>query len=242
MPGEERVRTIKFKENLVDVVAPPPEYSEDEDFEPSVDNKNGQTDYLGVEKLNISDKEKESSKMEDDNSEKVLIEREGKFELVRASEVEAMGLSLADIPSEDNSLQCEPNLGRHVPAPPNKPRPNTANGNSRQAEQDQQWRSRTRSQSASSPQNRSSQSYVSPYAISDEDKERQRKYYLWKRENDHQNKLKRNSDYLQKKQENQEAFEAWLNKKRQEAAQRRHENAQEENQKEAEARRLRQVL
>ena len=146
-PDAERQRKVVFKENIIDLVAPPPDYSDDEDHvddddevEDEVKDDNGDkglaksnnsvgissgveescpegatgkdgsgdSSDLGVERLTLDENQQkreseESEKVAEDGKsktksgkaeDKVLIERDGKFELISSTDVRAQDLGL----------------------------------------------------------------------------------------------------------------------------------------------------
>lgn len=168
---------------------------------------------------------------------KVLIERDGKFELVSENDVRAKDMGLPVLIDENenvnnNTTDSSSNSGEfnRKPAPPSQPRPSTANGNSR------------RSRPGSSKQRASSAgtdrgfvlgdfNYNSPYAMSPKEKklaEEQAKQRE-QRERDKKRLEEQEKEYQEK--ESNDAFQAWLRHKREEARKRKEREGEEEKKK-----------
>ncbi|KAI8498481.1 hypothetical protein Bbelb_236830 [Branchiostoma belcheri] len=161
---ESRERKVLFKENLVDLEVPPPEYSDEEaDGAAKTDTTENVAEDV-KDKLTLSESEAsstennaeanttdESNKGEENgDGERVLVEREGKFELVHVSELqgeeEKIQQSFAPVTTAENndttqdtdeadndssSTQRSQETNELLPRPPDKPRPATAAGVSR---------------------------------------------------------------------------------------------------------------
>lgn len=237
-PVEKKNSKVVFKANLVDLVAPPPDYPDEET--PRENSETPQTQES--ENSNNSETEKK------DNGKKVLIERDGKFELVSENDVRAKDMGLPVLIDENenvnnNTMDSSSNSGEfnRKPAPPSQPRPSTANGNSR------------RSRPGSSKQRASSAgtdrgfvlgdfNYNSPYAMSPKEKklaEEQAKQRE-QRERDKKRLEEQEKEYQEK--ESNDAFQAWLRHKREEARKRKEREGEEEKKKRNQSPRVRMYL
>ncbi|XP_013404625.1 coiled-coil domain-containing protein 181 isoform X2 [Lingula anatina] len=263
-----RHHKVVFKDDPVEFVAPPPDdYNSDDEGEDSKDygaSGDSETDDLGVEKLRIGDSsDNDDSSMKDgrgdevdghsssldgeensqDNGErknKVLIERNGKFIMVDADDVEASELEGDSYDAHDDSSEInqseqsqedvqptsssssESNNTSVQPNPPENPRPATASGVVRRSGVKPATTS-PRAQSAGAySSSRSNFHYNSPYGLSPAQWElkSQREKALAERQK--KEKEQKDKEEAEKKKENDEAFEAWLsNKKREESARRK---------------------
>ncbi|KAK3578094.1 hypothetical protein CHS0354_006751 [Potamilus streckersoni] len=196
---------VLFKENLVDLVAPPPEYSDDESKSKSPDNIQPK-----MEEKENSGKKSEKNKSEKSSSNQVLIERSGTFELVNADDVTAqdMGLPTASV---EKAKKNSKNKNQKEPRPPSKPRPATAAESSRRNIRSQT--SQKRPLSAQSHNSSSEENYNSPYGLSPEQKQlaKQRAEALEKKKKEDEKKKKEEEE--EKQRESMEAFQYWLQKK-----------------------------
>ncbi|KAK7503064.1 hypothetical protein BaRGS_00005690, partial [Batillaria attramentaria] len=226
----DRSHRVGFKPELVDLVAPPPEVSDEED---------------SARKTPTEDSQKNSSPAgargaSGDGKNNFVVERDGKFDVVAAQDLTTSERAMFNIQDEDtdrgpavgssgdsgdrkannvNNSNSRQNKENVQPAPPSKPRPATANGYSRRT---------VRTSSSPRPQtaqpNHSSTlqdfNYKSPYAMSPEEKERaaERAWLRRKREED---KQRRHEEEERKKREakddrakeNEEAYKGWLKTK-----------------------------
>jgi hypothetical protein len=216
----EREVKVGFKDNLVDLVAPAPVFSDDED---EVARNTDQSNESADENLDTDSKPK-------DKENKVLIEREGKFELVDSDDPLAAeyggGPPLA-AGASDSSLS---------PSPPIQPRPATANGyNNRQ----QRYQPNRRVQSAQMSRDQEddwSSGYKSPYGLSDAQKtiKQERDKALLRRQRAEAERMKEEEE--KKREDNEDAFQAWLHRKRDQAAKRRQEEKERESESKKEVR------
>ncbi|XP_062605607.1 coiled-coil domain-containing protein 181-like isoform X2 [Saccostrea cucullata] len=208
-PVEKSNSKIKFKANLVDLVAPPPDYPDEET--PRENSGTPQSQEAG--------KENEVK----NNEKKVLIECDGKFELVSENDVRAKDMGLPVFSSDkeniNNSSTTDSNSNgdfNRKPAPPSQPRPATANGNSR------------RSRPGSSKQRASSAgthrgsvlgdfNYNSPYAMSQHDKKLVEEQTKQREQRERERKQLEKQEKEYQERENNDAFQAWLRQKREEA-------------------------
>lgn len=210
---------VGFKQNLVDLVAPPPDFSDDE-----ADEKKQNSPKSGKNKT----PQKQTDDKVDDNSEtisdskksnagkknEVLIEIDGQFKLVSADDVRAKDLGFAM--ELDKYKENEKNKTKLQPAPPGKPRPATASVSSRR--NGRATSAKQRPQSAHAPTNHGSAlnsfNYNSPYALSPREKqlveERKKAHEKQKLESDR----RRKEEEQGKERDNEDAFEYWLRRKR----------------------------
>lgn len=215
-PVEKSNSKVNFKANLVDLVAPPPDYPDEE------------TPRETSETPKTQETEKSDSESNKTNSgNKVLIEREGKFELVSENDVRAKDLGLPMLISEEEGVNNNSNNNNTTesssssefnrkPAPPSQPRPSTANGNSRRP---RPGSSKQRASSAGSQRGfvLGEFNYNSPYAMSPQEKKQveEQTKKREQREKDMKRLERQEKEYQEK--ENNDAFQAWLRQKREEA-------------------------
>lgn len=215
---------VGFKQKLVDLVAPPPDFSDEEGDKNNPKNKNKTQPKQSEDKVDEkSETISGSKKSNGTKKDEVLIEIDGQFQLVSADDVRAKDLGYTmdlDKNKENEKKENDKNKGKIQPTPPGKPRPATAQVNSRRNVRptSSSTSGRQRPQSASATTNHGSSlsnfNYNSPYALSPREKElmEERKKALEKeRQEKDRRKKQENQD---KERENQEAFEYWLKKKR----------------------------
>ena len=225
---------VVFKSNLVDLVAPPPDYDEESEEQPSSPKNTTNTEPPfkqtdnNVEADNNSESIENSKKSNPGKKDTVLIEIDGQFQLVSSDDVRAKDLGFmldADKANKEkekkqnnknnNNSTNETNKSELQPTPPDKPRPATAaTGNRRNVRGSS---GKQRPQSAQIITNASALNdfnYNSPYALSPREKliMEERKKALEKQKHD-QERLRRYEDESREK-ENRDAFEFWLKKKR----------------------------
>ncbi|XP_019647757.1 PREDICTED: coiled-coil domain-containing protein 181-like isoform X1 [Branchiostoma belcheri] len=243
---ESRERKVLFKENLVDLEVPPPEYSDEEaDGAAKTDTTENVAEDV-KDKLTLSESESNSTENnaeattaddsgkgeENGDGERVLVEREGKFELVHVSELqgeeEKIQQSFAPVTTAENndttqdndntdeadndssSTQRSQETNELLPRPPDKPRPATAAGVSR------------RPAKVSTPQRAQSASYTreeyvkrsSPYGLSDTQKKlmKERQKAIAERKRLEEERMK--EEEQRRREEAEGAFQAWLSQKR----------------------------
>lgn len=236
-PVEKSNSKVVFKANLVDLVAPPPDYPDEET--PRENSETPQTQES--ENSNNSETEKK------DNGKKVLIERDGKFELVSENDVRAKDMGLPVLIDENenvnnNTTDTSSNSGEfnRKPAPPSQPRPSTANGNSR------------RSRPGSSKQRASSAgtergfvlgdfNYNSPYAMSPKEKKLVEEQAKQREQRERDKKRLEEQEKEYQERESNDAFQAWLRQKREEARKRK-EREEEDKKKKNQSPRVRMCL
>ena len=284
-PDDDRERSIKFKEDLVDLVAPPPEYPSDEegtservgdsneteppespnrnndeyeeDFEENADspknsdnkgfnencsqpmadnkrlhngnhikdNKSGAPTSVG-KRTNVKNKDESSD-------DKILVEREGTFELLYAKDLtaEERQLYLPQITNEEDEADTGRSSASFEPAPPKDPRPSTAAASSGRRRVTSAAPRRVQSAQPKRVENKpvlEDFHYTSPYALSDQQKRvgKEQKKALADREKRQRELAK--MEEREKNRENNEAFQAWLSHKRREIASKRKEEKEKE--------------
>ncbi|MCI4380519.1 hypothetical protein PGIGA_G00240890 [Pangasianodon gigas] len=213
-PDETRRRRLHFKDTLVDLVVPA------SDLEDSPADVSGH-----MLKLKISSQEESDGgdgRREGVREGRVLVEKDGKFDLVSLKEVESPGLlpplpetqrepgkSLSSftnlLSSSGSSASSEP---RYAPRPPSRPRarPNSASNTQRVVFR---HGSKRRVQSASGVSSHAT-FFLSPQQKELLNKQQQRREKLAREEEE-----RRREEEEQKRQENELAFRSWLMKKRQ---------------------------
>lgn len=220
MPDEDKPHKIHFKQDLVDLVAPPPDYSDNED---TPRNEGSSPDKKTDKSAASSDKPK-------GKEDKVLMERGGKFELVNANEITAddFGLPVFDNDKENkdtsnygaashdnsNSNNNNNNFNRK-PQPPSNPRPSTATGSSSSR---RNIRQKPRARSATTRIDHESTlnnwDYNSPYALSKTEKEMLEQRLKHRDELQREEKSRKAKEDRKKREDNEDAFKAWLSQTR----------------------------
>ncbi|XP_033740380.1 coiled-coil domain-containing protein 181-like isoform X2 [Pecten maximus] len=233
---KKRESRVLFKEDLVDLVAPPPDYGEGEDNPQQNQDSNTVSDKSEPTKNDSNTAP--GAKRSDD---KVLIERGGNFELVNADEVTAddMGLPLFDNDKENegnnangagNTNSNSSSSFNRKPAPPSNPRPSTASGPSRRSVRPAQ---KPRAQSAGSRNSSINHSfplnenYKSPYALSPKEKELLEQQNKQKEEQRKEDERRKKKEEEEKQNYNEDLFQSWLTKVRQRDKQRREKEEEE---------------
>ncbi|KAK7889472.1 hypothetical protein WMY93_025032 [Mugilogobius chulae] len=239
-PDMTRRRRLHFKETLVDLVVPPIQFEKDASNSDEMDGKNIINDKAkdsqaesGVSgklsELKLSPREDQLS-MEGKEG-RVLIEKDGKFDLVSIREVESQGLlppilnsdsthSLPSISSKKNSASSSPrSFASHstykkddkmcTPKPPSQPRvrPSSASHGLRTGHGRGSVTKR-RVQSATGT------SYQTTFMLSPQQKEMLLRMQEKKERLAREAEEKKREEEEQKKQENELAFKAWLMRKR----------------------------
>lgn len=171
---------------------------------------------------------KEDSEIKKDE-EKILVERNGKFELVSEEDLSAEEKLFYGITSSDQEA-------RHSPHPPESPRPATANGTPPRHRAKGKERRAQSAIPSGSGFNADEYNYTSPYALTKEEKERLAKQKKRQEQNEKKTKSEHQKQEEQKKQEADEAFQAWLRKKREDAVHRRRQENEQRKQEEEEKR------
>lgn len=235
--NDKRERKLKFKDKLVDLEIPPLEDADNyKNYFESESNVSGKLSQLcisskfGQEKVLLSFAD---GSCEENKDGKILVERDGKFELLNLQDIESQGF-LPPICNGDGAekepqpgfpnlsvssvREEEPTAGVHgspaeetqafLPLPP----PNPKTGPSSAANPDP---SKASGKSSHRPQSVSLCPVTSTYCLSPQQKE------LQKRLEHKREKLKREEEQRkiekkkEKKKENDVTFKAWLQKKRQ---------------------------
>lgn len=202
---------VLFKDNLVDLVAPPPDFSDDESPR--------------TKKVNMSQEDDHSESISSNKSKpptfkkkEIVIERDGKFEVVCADDVTASDLMMMTSPAAASAMDKNNNQSNNyddyqrspAPAPPSMPRPSTANGNSRRVFKPAP-KARPQSANSSLLQNFS---YTSPYGLSNKQKKLAEERAQILEAQRKQEELNRKNEEEEKYKENKEAFDYWLKQKR----------------------------
>ena len=185
---DDREHRVGFKQELVDLVAPPPEVSDEEDSARKTPTDDG-------------DKEKADGKGQGggDKKKQFVVERDGKFDVVADHELTSSERAMFNIPHEEgkksktdandnqirtgggdnrdnmNNSNSWSNKENMHPMPPAKPRPNTANGYSRRnvrPAQSPRPQTATSSHYVSRSNTLQNFNHVSQYAMSPSEKER----------------------------------------------------------------------
>ncbi|XP_046327112.2 coiled-coil domain-containing protein 181-like isoform X2 [Haliotis rufescens] len=244
-PGE-RSHKVGFKETLVDLVAPPPDFSDDED---SQKGKSNPTSPRETEVVSSKSSVNPTSKPTDGKKKTVVVEREGKFEVVNIDDLTPTERQMyvcdpdpdPDPPAKEggpkkNVNNCNIHEKSKQPSPPKQPRPATANGHTnRRALRPVQSKQRPKSaanQVSNESRSLENFSYTSPYALSAEQKElaRQRAKAMedHKREQDRRKREEQETE----QRESDDAFRAWLKQKREEIRKRRDRDLEEKRKEE----------
>ncbi|XP_064185758.1 coiled-coil domain-containing protein 181 isoform X1 [Anguilla rostrata] len=241
-PDHSRRRRLQFKDSLVDLVVPPVEYEQDgapqgsseEQQEEQEEEREEEQEVAGkMSVLQISQQEEEGGEEEKEEDEeggdwagrqgRVLVEKDGKFDLVSLREVESRGLlpplpcSYGDAPHSPRGRgsASSPRHGAGVPLttgpayapkppPPVRNRPNSAGRGQRGAGRG----SKRRVQSAGSP------SAHATFTLSPEQKHLQLKQQQRRERLCREEEERRREEEAQKRQENELAFRAWMQRKR----------------------------
>uniref|UniRef100_A0A3B3VKR1 Coiled-coil domain-containing protein 181 n=1 Tax=Poecilia latipinna TaxID=48699 RepID=A0A3B3VKR1_9TELE len=192
-PDMTRQRRLHFKDTLVDLVVPPP-----------------------LSDTTVSDAESEETK-----ESKVLVEKDGKFDLVSMKDMESQSLLPPILNNVGNGTQTSAHLQPSfqlgtdqlkAPRPPTRPkaRPNSARPNS--ATQGQRMilmrNGKRRVQSATGTPSKAT------YALSPQQKDLLQKMKEKKERLAREAEQRKHEEEELKKQENEQAFKSWLIKKR----------------------------
>lgn len=216
--SDERRRSIKFKERLVDLVAPPYDYSDDDD---EVDSKGDGNTNANSQGEKVSKGTERNVK--DDN---ILVEHDGQFELVNSSDLTAEEKQLYGVEDTTGDAISAHNKDRSgtlmQPRPPDVQRPSTANGtSSRQYIHTTMPKRRPKSAQPSSSDEMFFD-YVSPYGLSpDQKKCLQKQKQMQEKHLSEKTKMEREKNES-KQRENESAFQAWLSNKREQQRTQQH--------------------
>uniref|UniRef100_A0A3B4AF05 Coiled-coil domain-containing protein 181 n=1 Tax=Periophthalmus magnuspinnatus TaxID=409849 RepID=A0A3B4AF05_9GOBI len=235
-PDMTRRRRLHFKETLVDLVVPPMHFEKDTGKNEELEGNNIMSGKLSELKLspredrlsNAGLRMTEESK-EEANEGRVLIEKDGKFDLVSIKDVESQGLlppilsndsthSLLSISSKRQSASFSPrSFANHssskkedkrcTPKPPSQPRirPSSASYGLRTS---QARGTKRRVQSATG------MSSQTTFMLSPQQKEMLLRIQEKKERLAREAEEKKHKEEEQKRQENELAFKAWLMRKR----------------------------
>ncbi|MGH0160759.1 UNVERIFIED_CONTAM: hypothetical protein FKN15_061275 [Acipenser sinensis] len=234
--NENRERRLKFKDSLVDFVAPPLDYSEGEN-----DNDGEITGQMSDLQISPQKGQTFPENMGKDHSKegKVLIEKDGKFELVSINDLESQGL-LPPIPcaaSEAEQRQSSPRASSrhsescpvhgpssrlnsasafsssagefvHVPRPPSAPKGRSSSAGHVQRNSGKRITKARRVQSANTS------SEHTTYALTPEQKEMRLKLEQKRERLRREEEARKREEVEQKRQDNENAFHAWMMKKK----------------------------
>ncbi|XP_041115318.1 coiled-coil domain-containing protein 181-like isoform X2 [Polyodon spathula] len=234
--NENRERRLKFKDSLVDFVAPPLAYSEGEN-----DNDGEVAGQLSDLQISPQKGQTFPENMGKDHSKegKVLIEKDGKFELVSINDLESQGL-LPPIPcaaSEAEQKQSSPRASSrhsescpvqglssrlnsastfsssagefvHVPRPPSAPKGRSSSAGHVQRNTGKRITKARRVQSANICSGHTT------YAQTPEQKEMRLKLEQKRERLRREEEARKREEEEQKRQDNENAFHAWMMKKK----------------------------
>ncbi|XP_076466796.1 uncharacterized protein LOC143298019 isoform X2 [Babylonia areolata] len=103
---DDREHRVGFKKELVDLVAPPPEISDDDEDKDSPEKTLADADQGATN--NSSNNNSKASDRENNNNEKqYVVERDGKFDFVTSQELSATERAMFDIPPDDGADKSE---------------------------------------------------------------------------------------------------------------------------------------
>ncbi|KAM4700414.1 coiled-coil domain-containing protein 181 [Discoglossus pictus] len=227
--NENRERKLKFKDNLVDLEVPPLEFSETEKNESSEEDVVDSLSQLQVSESPPQEKmhlDENGIPKEEHKDGKILVERDGKFELVNIRDIENQGflppingsknenesskMSGKSFPSNEEASGSHQKVNSfsngYLPQPPGQPpiRPSSAaliNSLSR-------IKSPRRVQSAGLPPRHTT------YSLSPEQKELQKRHQQRQEKLKKEEEERRKEEEEEKRRENEIAFKAWLQKKK----------------------------
>ncbi|MBN3280790.1 CC181 protein, partial [Polyodon spathula] len=234
--NENQERRLKFKDRLVDFVAPPLAYSEGEN-----ENDGEVTGQMSDLQISLQKGQTFPENMGRDHSKegKVLLEKDGKFELVSINDLESQSL-LPPIPctaSEAEQKQSSPRAsGRHsescpvhdlssrlgsaspfsssagefvhVPRPPSDPKGRSSSAGHVQRNTGKRITKARRVQSANIFTGHTT------YALTPEQKEVRLKHEQKRERLRREEEARKRKEEEQKKQDNENAFHAWMMKKK----------------------------
>lgn len=223
---DEREPKLKFKPKLIDFEAPADDYSSDEDAR-DADGAEDSTEKVSEDLNNISLKDEEESspavveEMVEINgqkvkkTEKILIERDGKFELVEVGELEGILPPIAAASNGSGHLDApgpaEP-IKRPTSAPVQSsfvPHPPTT--------------MHSRPRSAANDAVRPNRKDTRTFRYSSETKEIMKKRHEARMQRQREDEKRRKAEDEMKREEAESAWKAWLETKNKEAKERRRE-------------------
>ncbi|CAJ1060654.1 coiled-coil domain-containing protein 181 [Xyrichtys novacula] len=242
-PDVTRRRRLHFKEKLVDLVVPPLQYEKDsgevEGVKISKDTNKGSeadTEVSGkLSELKLSPREENlqsrgSAEEQAGKEGRILVEKDGKFDLVSLKEVESQGLlppivnsdylrsptlteSTRKIPRSSSSPLQQGLNHSHAPRPPAQPRSRPSS-----ASHSQRGGGRSLNSSSSSNSRRAQSATGTPcqatYTLSPQQKELLQRVRERKERLAREAEQRKREEEEQKKQENELAFKAWMLRKR----------------------------
>uniref|UniRef100_UPI00398E88BF coiled-coil domain-containing protein 181 isoform X1 n=1 Tax=Pristiophorus japonicus TaxID=55135 RepID=UPI00398E88BF len=230
---QNRERRLKFKDNLVDLEVPPVEFSEMEKDNGKVTNQMSEM-CISNDAQKIYDNTGNEGDEDKNKNKKVLMEKDGKFELVNLQDFESQGLlpQIADAFSENenkqshcsndlnsdnskgsnlsssqNSLSPSPTEMLHAPKPPDEPKDRATSAVNTQKNGAQKLPRRVQSAIVSPKQ--------SAHLITPEQKELNWRTQQKKEQLKMEIGARKTEEEERKKEENKIAFGVWLQKKKQ---------------------------
>ncbi|KAM9320238.1 coiled-coil domain-containing protein 181 [Gastrophryne carolinensis] len=222
---ENRQRKLKFKDTLVDLEVPPPEFPDSDRTESITED-----DVVdSITKLSINGPDKEESNDKKSGEEvakdrKILVEKDGKFELVNLQDIENMcslppisnNKDLSDFSRlspianrDDLDKSAINNINGFVPRPP-KARPSSATHMLKSLHKVKPTR---RAQSATVS------SRNTTFTLSPEQKELQKRIQERQEKHRREEEERKKEEEERKQKENDIAFKVWLQKKREQLLQ-----------------------
>ncbi|KAG8450475.1 hypothetical protein GDO86_002944 [Hymenochirus boettgeri] len=229
---ENRQKKLKFKDNLVDLEVPPAEYHENESKDEDIVDSLSQLHFSDVIR-------EENGGPEEPKNRKILIEKDGKFELVTLGDIENKSFlppisNEAELQSSERKNQQPSSLGNlpnervvgaptgnafgdshfYLPQPPTQPktRPSSA---ANIIKPGHRTNSQRRVQSAGLP------SKNTTYCLSPEQKEIQKRMYERKMKLKKEEEERKKEEELLKRKDNEIAFKAWIQKKKEQSVEER---------------------
>ncbi|CAG5121549.1 unnamed protein product, partial [Candidula unifasciata] len=254
LPAEEsRQHRVGFKAEIVDLVAPPLDFSDDESQPNSISGGlHIATSSVILKKEDGSSNDSKDNKEKDDknaaesNSKEFVVERDGQFALLSASELSPSERSVflnenevkkTEIQSDSEGVQnkihsdkshsagkvkTDNSFTSHIlPRPPLIPRPNTAfSGPRRNVQPVQSQLTRSAGHPSCCNLVMDKFNYNSPYAMTPQQKEEAREKARRLEEEKKEKERKLREEAEEKRRENDSAFQAWLHRKREEDSKR----------------------
>lgn len=253
---ESREHRVGFKAQIVDLVAPPPaDFSDDESQPNSVSSALLIATALAFPKEeggsnNDRDKKDDSKKKDenkenvvDSNSQEFVVERDGQFALLSASELSQSERQIflnenetektTEVQSNGGEIKTEIDSNKNhsagkvktdnsspsqvLPRPPLRPRPNTAfSGPRKNVQLLRSQLTRSSVQPTNCNTILDNFNYNSPYAMTPQQKEEAKEKARLLEEEKKEKERKIREEAEEKKRESESAFQAWLCKKREE--------------------------
>ncbi|XP_006814867.1 uncharacterized protein LOC100378461 isoform X2 [Saccoglossus kowalevskii] len=214
---EKKERKVGFKDNLIELEVSPLDDENDKENEEQIGN------------LSLEDRDQKKQ-----SNGEVVVERNGKFEVVPVSELS---------PEERAAHGIETN--GHQPAPPSRPRPATATGSTGsrrkivnstgQSQRAQSAGSQGRSQNVNESNNITYEGY-SAYGLTPEQVEYKKEHARLMNQRRKEQQEKEKDEKKRRQDEAESAFQAWLQKKKEEEENRKKEEKESREREEQNAR------